>query len=163
MRRWFLALTLLFAACPLRVTLTAAEIERELSRSFPVTREYSVLSVELSNPKVVLKPGSDRIGLKLDATAGVAILKARGTVSVEGRLRYEAEPRLFYLDDPQVVALQLPGLPETQQQQVLDTINVAVRAALPTVPIHRLEQGNGKYFLRAVKVEDGRVIAELGL
>jgi hypothetical protein len=150
-------------AARLRVAMTGEQIERELSKSFPVTRSYSVLCVELSNPKIALQPGSDRIGLKLIATAGVAIVKVNGSVTVSGKLRYEPDTSQFFLDAPVVTSLELPGLPETQQPQLLDTINVAVQAVLPTVPIHKLEEGSKKMFLRAVRVEDGQVIAELGL
>lgn len=165
MRHLTLIVLLLSTGCAarLRVAMTGEQIERELSKSFPVTRSYSVLSVELSNPRVLLQQGGDRIGLKLQATAGVAILKATGSVTVSGRLRYEQASSQFFLDEPEVTSLELPGLPETQQPQLLDTINVAVKATLPTVPIHRLEEGGKKMFLRAVRVEDGQVIAELGL
>lgn len=164
-RRLALLLLLVSTGCAarLRVTMTGEQIERELSKSFPVTRAYSVLSVELSNPKVLLQSGGDRIGLKLNATAAVAILKANGSVTVSGKLRYEPDTSQFFLDEPEVTSLELPGLPETQQPQLLDTLNVAVRAVLPTVPIHQLEDGGKKLFLRAVRVEDGQVIAELGL
>ncbi|MEW6430995.1 MAG: DUF1439 domain-containing protein [Myxococcota bacterium] len=165
MRRLALIVLLLTSACAarVRVTMTGDQIERELSKSFPVTRSYSVLSVELSEPRVVLQPGGDRIGLRLKATAGVAMLRATGSVTVSGKLRYQQEDSRFFLDEPEVAGLELPGLPETQQPQLLDTINVVVRAVLPTVPIHKLEEGGAKLFLRAVRVEDGQVIAELGL
>lgn len=159
----FLLLVSTGCAARLRVTMTGEQIERELSKSFPVTRSYSVLSVELSNPKIVLQPGGDRIGLKLNATASVAIVRFTGAVTVSGKLRYEQDSSQFFLDEPAVTSLVLPGLPETQQPQLLDTINVAVKAVLPTVPIHQLEDGSKKMFLRAVRVEDGQVIAELGL
>lgn len=162
----FLAVALLIAGCQarLRVALTAPEIERELSKSFPVQRELGgVLVVELSEPKVVLQPGSDRIGLKLNASAGLSMLRVPGSVTVSGKLRYRQEDQQFFLDEPEVMSVQLAGLPEAQQPALLDTINVALKAVLPTVPIHKLEEGGSKMFLRAVRVEDGQVIAELGL
>lgn len=156
---------LLFTSCAarLRVTMTAPEIERELSKSFPVKSTISVLNIELSDPRVVLQPGSDRIGLKLTAAASVAVIRATGSVTVSGKLRYRPEDGQFFLDEPEVTSLALPGLPETQQPIVLETVNTAVRATLPTVPIHKLEEGGQRLFLRAMRVEDGQVIAELGL
>lgn len=166
MKSLLLVVALLLPACAarLRVTMTAPEIERELSKSFPVSRDLAnVFVVELSDPKVILQPGTDRIGLKLHASAGLSMLRVPGSVTVSGKLRYRAEDAQFFLDEPEVISVELPGLPETQQPQLLDTVNVALRTVLPTVPIHRLESGNAKYFLRAVRIEDGQVIAELGL
>lgn len=167
MSRLPLAVVLLLAACPapgrLNVVMGAEELERELGRSFPVKREASVLFVELAEPRVVLQRGADQLGLKLRASVGVAILRLEGTLSVKGRLRYEANDGFFFLDQPEVTAFEVPGLPAAEEPHVLGIVNDVTRTVLPTVPIHQLKQGTTRMLLKSVRVEDGRVVAELGL
>lgn len=160
-------LVLLAAGCTtpgrLNVVLGAEQLERELSRSFPVKREASVLFLELAEPKVQLQHGADRLGLKLRASVGVTLLRLEGTLTVRGKLRYQPDDGQFFLDDPEVVAFEVPGLPAADQPELFALVTEVTRAFLPTVPLHRLEQGSTRMLLKAVRVEDGRVIAELGL
>lgn len=147
----------------LNVVLGAEQVERELARSFPVKREASVLFTELSEPKVLLTPGTDTLGLRLRASVGVAVLRLEGQLTVRGRLRFEPADGQFFLDAPEVVAFEVPGLPAAEQPQLFAVVSELTRTFLPTVPLHRLEKGGAKLLLKSVRVEDGRVIAELGV
>lgn len=167
MRLPLLLLLLTITACPapgrLNVVMSAGELERELARSFPVKREASVLFLELAEPKVVLERGADDIVLKLRASVGVAILRLEGTLSVKGRLRYQARDGFFFLDHPEVISFEVPGLPVAEAPRVLGVVNDIVHTVLPTAPIHHLESGTARMLLKSVRVEDGRIIAELGV
>ncbi len=148
----------------LNVVLGPEQLERELAKGFPVKREASVLFMELAEPKVQLEGGSDKVGLKLRASVGVAVLRLEGVLSVRGKLRYQSDDGVFFLDAPEVVAFEVPGLPTANQPQVFGLVTDVAQTFLPTVPIHRVERNNSaRMLLKAVKVEDGRLIAELGL
>jgi hypothetical protein len=167
--RWLVVMTCLsWAACAapgrLNVVLGAEQLERELTKSFPVKREASVLFMELAEPKVLLQSGSDKVGLTLRASVGVAVLRLEGLVTVRGKLRYDSDAGLFFLDAPEVVSFEVPGLPAANQQQVFGLVSEVTQVFLPTVPIHRVEKNSSaKMLLKSVRVEDGRLIAELGL
>jgi hypothetical protein len=104
------------------------------------------------------------VGLKLRASVGVAVLRLEGVLSVRGKLRYQSDDGVFFLDAPEVVAFEVPGLPTANQPQVFGLVTDVTQTFLPTVPIHRVERNNSaRMLLKAVKVEDGRLIAELGL
>ncbi|MCA3015146.1 MAG: DUF1439 domain-containing protein [Myxococcaceae bacterium] len=148
----------------LNVALGAEQLERELSKGFPVKREASVLFLELADPKVRLEAGSDKVGLTLRASLGIAVLRLEGLLTVRGRVRYQSEQGVFFLDAPEVVSLEVPGLPAAKQEQVFGLVTDVTQLFLPTVPIYRVPQrSSARLLLKAVRVEQGRLIAELGL
>lgn len=165
-RTLLLLVTCFTAACAapgrLNVALSADQLDRELAKSFPVTRSASVVFLELADPKVKLVRGSNDLGLSLRASVGVAVLRLEGVLTVKGTLRYQPDDGQFFLDAPAVSSFEVPGLPAAELPEVLSFVNDVVRTVLPTVPLHRLERGGARWLLKAVKVEDGRVIAELG-
>jgi hypothetical protein len=169
MTRWLsipVVVALVGCAAPgrLNVVLGAEQLERELTKSFPVKREASVLFMELADPKVQLQSGSEKVGLTLRASVGVAVLRLEGLLTVRGKLRYQSDEGLFFLDAPEVVSFEVPGLPAANQPQVFGLVSDVTQTFLPTVPIHRVEKNSSaRMLLKSVKVEDGRLIAELGL
>lgn len=166
MRTLLLLCTVFLVACAapgrLNVALSEDQLDREIGKSFPVTRSASVLFVELAAPKVKLVRGSNDLGLSLRASVGVAVLRLEGVLTVKGTLRYQPDDGQFFLDAPAVSSFEVPGLPAAELPQVLSFVNDVVRTVLPTVPLHRLERGSARWLLKAIRVEDGRVIAELG-
>ena len=162
-----IVLLLLLAGCsaPFRATVTLGEdeIARKVAPLFPLKRSAIVASIELNHPRVLFEEGTDRIGVELDAIATVMEEERAGTAAVLGHLRYRAETGEFFLVDPEVVRLDIPDLPEEHREPIRIATSAVVRAALPSIPVHRVENASQKAFIKSVDVKDRRVLVELGI
>jgi hypothetical protein len=167
-----LAAALAVAACgadpTVTVTVTAAELQRELSRKLPLTRAGRLATVTVQAAEVVLTEGSDRIGIR--ATSSVQLPLGRpltGKVQVDGQLRYVPEQGELWFDDARVVDLGVAAIPASIKPTVEELVGGIARGVLARTPVYRLKQESikqqlAKLVLREVVVRDGKVVATLG-
>lgn len=151
------------------ITLDRADLQRRVERLFPVVREDPWIGVQLHHPVVILRDGSDRIGLGLhvDTTASSQIAVS-GVAQVEGKLRFEREAGQFYLDDAQITDLALEGVEQPFVAQIRQIAEVVVRQALQVHPVYDLNQaGVSKRLMgaeiKSVAVDEGKLVIELGM
>ena len=157
---------LLCCSAPLRteVLIAPASIEQSIAAAFPLAEELSVLTLEITDPKIVLEEGADVIGLRLVLRASiVGMAEAEGSLAIVGKVRYVVEESTFYLSEPQIRELTIPGLNEQYVGPAQEAINAALGVALTDIPIHDLEGGATRMFLKSVVVRDGQIVAELGM
>lgn len=151
------------------ITLDRADLQRRVERLFPVVREDPWISVQLHHPAVILREGSDRIGLRLqmETTAGPQFAMS-GVAQVEGKLRFERKAGEFYLDDARMTELVLAGVEQPFVEQIRQVAEVVVRQALQVHPVYALNQtAEAKRFMgseiKAVTVDDGKLVIELAM
>jgi len=164
-------LSLLLAALPAHaytVRLTAAEIEAVVRPHFPKRGSGPFGAVVLSNPKVVLAPGSDRLGIGLDVDAelpgGVA---ARAAAVVDGEVGYDPGRREFHLREPRLKSLAAEGLEEPYASMLAEAVTGLARARMPVIMLYRIPAGDpalgaAARVLKGARVRDGRLELELG-
>lgn len=151
------------------VQLDEAQLQRKVERMFPVTHADPLYQVELAQPRVLLREGSDRIGLRLDVAGTVAqqlSLSGRGTL--EGRLRFEPESGAFYLDEAELKELDIDGMPEQYTSELRGLAQHRAREALRTRPVYVLGQSGEEKTLmgreiKAISVRQGKLIIELAM
>lgn len=151
------------------ITLDRADMQRRVERLFPITREDSMVSMQLHHPEVMLRENSDRIGLRLrlEATA-VQQIAISGFAEVNGKLRFERKRGEFYLDDARVEKLTLVDIAPPLVEQIRQFAEVVVRQALQGYPIYALGQtSEPQRFMgseiKSVMVRDGKLIIELAM
>ena len=150
------------------ITVTAAELQRELGRKLPLTRSGRLATVTVQSAEVVLTEGSDRVGVR--ATSSVQLPLGRplaGTVQLDGQLRYVPELGELWFDDARVVDLGVAAIPASLKPTVEELVGSIARGVLARTPVHRLKQESvkqslAKLVLREVVVRDGKVVATLG-
>jgi hypothetical protein len=152
------------------ITLTQAEIERELAKRFPLRKTYlELLEVVYENPRVVLTDGSDVVGVGVDARVAVPLKgDVKGGADIRTKLAYDADRTAFVLHEPQLAKLQLDGLDAKVLDRVTGVANVLVTEQLPGIPVYTLKPTDVKrtaarMFLRSATVRDGVLVLELGL
>ncbi len=151
------------------ITLSKDDLQRRLDRMFPVTREETITSVTLSQPAVLLKQGSDRIGLRVRIDGLFAQeFKASGVAALDGKLRFNGKSGEFYLDDPQLRELTVQDAVPVYQEFLRHSAQVGLSELLAQQPVYVLGQmGESKRILgselKGVTVEDGRVLLELAM
>lgn len=149
--------------------LTAIELQEKVDANLPLEKKLLLSTVRLSDAKVHLPEGdTGRITVELSVIAStLGGLKKEGRAQVVSGISYMSEKGEFYLKDPEIVSLQIEGVPESQQDHVKMLVERAAKLALKEMPIYRfndenLKQKLAKATLQAVRVENGKLLLDLG-
>jgi hypothetical protein len=152
------------------ITLTQADVERELAKRFPMRKTYlQLLEVVYENPRVVLTNGSDVLGIGVDARVAVPLKgDVKGAADLRTKLAYDPERTAFVLHDPKVERVQIDGLDPKVLDRVREIANGLAVEQLPGIPVYTLKPTDYKrtaarLLLRSVTVRDGVLVLELGV
>lgn len=165
-------LTVCLAGCSkqeLTVTLTQEDLQQRLESHFPIERSALLTTVSLSNPRVLLRDGSDRISLTLNSEIKVPLLTAlHGTATASGVPRYDPSAKAFFLDQVTVDALQVPGLTPEHEPAARVALSKVAAEVLATKPVYELRDRNLKeagaaFVLLRVRIQNAALEAHLGL
>ncbi len=113
MKRILFLLLILLSACATLLPMQEFEIplsrlQREMDKRFPFNHRYMELfDVALSQPKLSLRPESDRAVVAFDAKLLSPFTKkpVEGKMQVSGQLRIDAQRRALVLAEPRVESL----------------------------------------------------------
>lgn len=154
------------AALSFNVEMDQATLQQTLTSAFPMQQDEAFVSVQLANPQVILKEGSDRIGVKTMATVFLpGGNKFAGNAAVDGKLRYVAKTNALYLDQARVRELSIDGLPDMAQQEVLRIASLLVRSFFDKQPIYVFKEDKSSAFINkkisGVEVKNGKLVVEV--
>ena len=167
-----LAILIAIAGCnsgEMAVTMTRDEIQARVVPRFPITKNWLVLNVALSEPEIFLSEGANQIGINTRVELNVPVLKPiTGYLGIAATPRYDAESKALYLDQATVERLDLPGLMPELQDKARTAIESIARQELAKRPIYELKGRNLKeitaaYSLKEVQVRDGKLRAIFAL
>jgi hypothetical protein len=151
------------------VTMTAAELQREISARLPRTRAGRLVSATVQSAEVVLTDGSDRVGVRAATTLQLpGGHSLAGAVQLDGKLRYVAGAGEFWLDEVRVVDLGIAAIPTALRPVAEELVGSIARNYLARTPVYRLKQESfkqslAKLVLRQVVVRDGTLAVTLAL
>lgn len=151
------------------VTLTRDEIQTRVAPRFPITKNWLVLSVVLSEPEIFLSEGANQIGINMRVELSIPLLKPiSGYLGVAAMPRYDAESKSFYLDQATVERMDLPELTPELQAKARSAIETIARQELAKRPLYELKGRNLKeitaaYTLQEVQVKGGKLRATFAL
>jgi hypothetical protein len=149
------------------------ELQDSLAQSMPFTRTYVlVIDVTLTEPRLDLIDGSDRVAAGIDVGVSLPGLAAPitvdGSIDVTTGLRYEPGSGEFYLEDPDLRGFSLQGVPAAYDGPVRDALLRAVSEYFRGRPVYRLDgrdlrHATARLLLKDVTVSDRELIVTLGL
>lgn len=151
------------------VQLDQPQLQRKVERMFPVTHADPLYQVELSHPQVILREGSDRVGLRLDVAGTIMQqMSLSGRSMMEGRLRFDPKSGAFYLEDAELKELDIDGLPAQYTSEFRNLAEQAAREVLRTRPVYVLGQSGEEKTLmgreiKAISVRHGKLVIELAM
>ncbi|MEO7757873.1 MAG: DUF1439 domain-containing protein [Dokdonella sp.] len=154
------------------VRITEADLRAKVASRFPLTKSLLILQAKLSNPRIALVEGSNRVALGIDLELNLhASGNAEplgGKADVEASLRYEPAAGAFYLDAPEIRRLDLQGVSEKYTPLVRDAVREALVHDFAKHPAYTLGLSNMKtavarLVLRKVVVDHGVLILTLGV
>lgn len=158
------------------VEVPARDIDAALQRRFPIgLRKAGVLETSLSNPRLELEGGSERLHMDLNVEvnlglAGVGLGRSeRGAASISSGLRYDRENRRLVLDGARIEELRVTELPDEYRDLVEELVNQALAGRLDGLVVYELSSDSyreslARLFLKDVEVGDGvlRAVLRIG-
>ncbi len=158
------------------IRITQQQIEEQLKARMPFHKSYVIFSVTLANAQVQLSSGTDRTD-RIKASVDVSVALQSGTitkplsatVSGSAGVRYDPARGAFFLTDPAFEPLAVAGISDKHTAAAVNAaLNKAMAAYFAEQPIYRLRTTDTKHLaarlaLKSVTVEDGAVVARLGL
>lgn len=150
-------------------TISSDEIQKKINSKFPLSKKSFLFNLILSDPKVILKNGVNRIGIDVDLTlfAGKKEI-AKGSVYIHGQIDYLAKKGEFFLKDPRIDNLTLQGINQKIVKQIESMLELVARNSLNQFPIYRLNEEKLKHrfaksLLKSIKIHKGQMEIELQL
>lgn len=151
------------------ISFTAAQLQEQLDRKFP--RDYrklgGLVSISLLNPRLSL-PGGGR--LKLDFDIGIggmgnASRNPSGHFTLESGLRFDAGSRGLHLDNPEIVAVDVPALGGAMNNSARSMLNSWLLDYAREEPVYRLDDSTfGRIAARRidrVNIDSGIITLQL--
>jgi hypothetical protein len=145
-------------------------LQRYLDRSFP--REFDrlggLVSARLSNPRISLPAGDDRLRLDFDigfGALGGAEMRS-GRVALASRLRYDPGTQGLHLENPELLSVEVPGAGSLLQGGARPLINAVLVEYARLEPVYRLDSDllrklpPGRRIV-STDIEDGMIVVRL--
>jgi len=150
-------------------TISAAELTREAATRFPQRRCLLGLAcVTLADPRVRLRNDDPRLFLSARASPDVGAQPlGEGTIEIAGKPRYDPAQGAFFMDTPQVLRLEFPGLSPAYAAQAVELTRGLLIDYLRQTPVWVLDEKDGqqalaKLVLREVDVRGGKLRLVIG-
>lgn len=138
--------TLLLAACatmlgPRQVEVPLSTLEQALANRFPFNNRYlELLDISISNPRLSLQPGTNRVLTHLDANIAPPFLNTplRGNFTVSGSIRFDPARSALVLAEPRVETFNVDGLDTRLASQMTKVGRLLAEEALKDLPLYTL-------------------------
>lgn len=147
--------------------MTQQELQTKVEKSFPLQKETPFAMLTFSSPRVVLKSENNRLGVMMNVLAESAgKTLGKGTGMVDGELEYVAASGEFRLRNPKVNDLVIDGLSPNANTLLQGVASDALARMMPVIVVYKLDekefrQSMAKRMLKSIRVESGRVVAEM--
>lgn len=153
------------------VTLDQGDLQGRLEEMFPVERSYLLLlSVSLTDPKVSLVEGSNRIDYEMTASVSLRPVgeKRSGSARISGLLRYDPKTRQLFLQDSRLEEFDIDEVPEKYRERVREVATLAVREHLSDHAVYTLKESQldrlpAGVELRKMQVKNGKLRLFFGI
>jgi len=151
------------------IDITQQQIQQQIDPKFPVQKSFLVVSTTVSDPKVMLKEDSDRVFIGANVTVTVPTQpKATGSTVLSGKVNFDREQGVFFLDDFKVEELKIAGVADQHVKQAEGVVSLIGKEVLHRYPIYKLDPNEragklAKAFLKSVDVVGGKLRVTLGV
>lgn len=148
-----LGAALLLAACanlagPRDVSIPLSKLQAGIEKRFPLdNRAMELFEIHLTNPRLSLQPGADRVNLALDVAVAPPFLKQswRGSMALSGRLSIDPARGAVFINDPHLDAMQIDGIDSARQQQFGMLANAIISKSIRDVAVYNFRTEDLRY------------------
>jgi hypothetical protein len=144
------------------LTFTQAQLQSQIEPKFPKRKCLLSACVELTDPRVTLTEGTDRIGIDASFVATLGSRAMPGIARFTGRPHYEQGSGSFYLKDVEVVEFKMSGNAPDFDEVVKVRGPGIVAAIMNQFPLYSVQShpnygSLAKLALRSVRVEQSQL------
>lgn len=148
-----LSAVLLLASCASlvgkrTVELPLAQLQDAMARKFPFNNRYlELFDVNLTNPRLSLQPGTNRVLTTLDASVAPPFMSApwKGSFTLSGMLRLDPAQRAVILAEPRMEKMAIDGMSSTYANQLAKAGKLIVEQLLQDMPIYTFDEQDLRY------------------
>ncbi len=142
----------------LTLSITPQTMQQNIAKEFPIKRELKVGKLELQDPKVGLKEGSDKVetGMTFIYKSPIPLIpELKGTIDLAGNILYNRDKGSFYLQNPEVKKLSFNN--QTLEKYVPNNLKMILGSIANEIfkkyPIYKLSADSlqGKFLQSTVK------------
>ena len=143
-------------------------INSTLSNQFPVKEKRSLGTVEISDPNVFGKQGSDKlaIGTSFKFTNFLIRDGIGGSLKLASGVRFDPKTQNLYLANPMVEELKFRdfSLAKYLTPEMRNSLGVIIAETIAKKPIYNIKKaGVGSGFVKGIDVRNGQVFLTFGM
>ncbi len=145
--------TVLLAACasvigPRDIELPLHKMQSGVEKRFPLNRRIlQLVELQLTNPRVEIVPGTERVGLSMDALVAPPFTGKswRGNLALSGRLVIDNARNAVMLAEPRVDRFVFDGVDEGRRQQLANAANLLMAEVVTDMPLYHFRPEDLRY------------------
>lgn len=152
---------------------TEAQLQEKLNAKSPVTKTYlGIFNITLENARVHLLNGSQKASIGIDVVLNLKGVGGYpplvGKIEVSSGITYAPETAQFFLIDPVIESLAIPGIPKNYAERVTLALTKALVVYYAEHPVYQLKstdykQAAARFVLKGVVVENKELVLKLGM
>jgi len=151
--------------------ISADTIQKNITSSFPVSKDLSVGKITLVDPKVMLKNNSDRMVTGLGFAYKPPFFDAiKGTLNISGNINYNKDKKAFFLVNPKIDDMKFnnSSLSSMMPSSVKNSFDGIVSEVFKKYPVYTFNSKNMKnklmqQSLKKTTIKDGKLLVTFGL
>jgi hypothetical protein len=123
------------------VEFPLAKLQASLNNKFPFNNRYLALfDVNVSNPKLVLQPESNRVLTTMDASIAPPFMQNawQGSFTISGALQFDAAKNAIVLTDPRMEKMEMAGIDPGYSRQIAKLGGLLAEELLNGVTLYTL-------------------------
>jgi hypothetical protein len=158
---------LLKVAPEVSLEFTQQQIQDQIAPRFPQKKCVLSACIELSNPKVLLGKGADRVAMEAAFTATLGNRTMPGFAKLDGRPVYEQTSGNFYLREIKVLEFNMSGNAPDFNEVVKVRGPGVLAAIMNNVPLYSVSShpkygSIAKHAVRSVQIANGKLQVVFG-
>lgn len=148
-----LAAVLLLTSCasllgPRNVELPLAQLQDAMARKFPFNSRYlELVDVRLTNPRLSLQPGTNRLITTMDASIAPPFMERSwsGNFTMSSFLKVDPARRAIMLDDPRMENIAINGLSGPYAGRITKAVGLIAEQLLQNTPLYTFDAQDFRY------------------
>ncbi len=150
------------------VAIPMGMINSTLANQFPVEEKRQFGTVSISDPNVLGKQGSDKLGVGTSFKFSNFLIPdgIGGSLQLASGVRFDPKTQNVYLENPMVEELKFHdfSLAKYLTSDMRQTLGLIIAETVAKKPIYNIKKaGIGSGFVKGLDVRDGQVFVTFGL
>lgn len=144
------------------LVVTEEQIQTTLNDRLPFARQSQFMTLTIQRADIDLLGNGSRVGMVNDFILTTTVgLQSRGTITAEGDVRFDDGEDSFYIDNPQVIDVDIEGIPAMYRNSVINLAQQTLAPAISGQPVYTLtddgEQKLAKMLLKEMTISEDDV------